>query len=226
MNCQTIRETIDTASRRAGYGETVHTHLGGCSDCRRHADEASSLLALLNAQPRVEAPADFDFRLRARIARAQSEPQVAANLLERFWAKSFSLGQAATAMAAIAVALTASTIYFTNPNDVATPSGPIIAEIKTPPQVETVATIVPNTAQPVRVTRAATGRATYRSVKPQAIQPASITTAVASAVAGKVDNSASFYSRGNRQVITASLNRDLIGAEGAGLAKSQTPLSF
>lgn len=223
MNCQTIRETIDTASRRAGYGETVHTHLGGCSDCRRHADETSSLLALLNAQPRVEAPADFDFRLRARIARAQSEPQVAAGLLERFRAKSFSLGRAATAMAAITVALTASTIYLTNPNEVATPSGPMIAENKTPPQVETV---VSNTAQPVRAARAATGRATYRSVKHQAIQPASITTAVASAVAGKVDNSASFYSRGNRQVITASLNRDLIGAEGAGLAKSQTPLSF
>ena len=231
MNCQTIRESIDTAPRRAGYSGTIHAHLDGCADCRRHASETSSLLALLNAQPRVEAPADFDFRLRARIARAQSEPQVAAGLLanlERFWTKSFSLGQAATAMAAIIVALTASTFYFTNPNEVAKPGGTMVTTVKAP--VETAITSIPNAAQPVRAGKGASAQtftASNRLAKAQPLQSASLTTAVASAVSAKApnaDESASFYAYG--KVIRTSPNRDLIGAEGVGLQKSQPVLSF
>src|SRR5262249_40901498 len=119
MNCKSIREAIDVATRRSGYNETVCAHLSGCSDCRRHADEMSSLFALLSAQPRVEAPAGFEFRLRARMARAKSEPVTASGRLEKLWSKSFTFGQAATAMAAIAVAVTASTFYFTHHNEVA-----------------------------------------------------------------------------------------------------------
>lgn len=224
MNCQTIRETIDTASRRAGYSETVHAHLGGCSGCRRHADEMRSLFALLDAQPRVEAPADFDFRLRARIARAQSEPQVAAGLLEKFWTKSFSLGQAATAMAAVAVALTASTFYFTHRNEVATPNGEIV-QVVTPVAASKdpgAAAVQPAARAVARVLPVRTSAVSYRPAKPQTLQPAGITTAVVA----QADNSARFYSRAKGQVITASPNRDLIGAEGAGLAKSQPALSF
>lgn len=223
MNCQIIRESIDTALRRAGYSESVHAHLGGCPDCRRHADETSSLLALLNATPRVEAPADFDFRLRARIARTQSEPQVAAGLLANFWSKSFSLGQAAAAMAAITVALTASTFYFTNPNEVATPSGDAIAinTAPVPSAVETGVASVNKPAQPVRASKAATVRAPARSARPQAIQPAGLTTAPA--VIARADHSSSFYANG--QVVRTAPNRDLIGAEAA-LAKSQPVLSF
>lgn len=231
MNCQTIRETIDTASRRAGYSENVYAHLGDCSACRRHADGTRSLFALLSAQPRVEAPADFDFRLRARIARAQAEPHVAAGLLEKFWTKSFSLGQAATAMAAVIVALSASTFYFTHRNEVATSNG-TIAQVTTPVVVSSDLVATPGSvaAQPVAraVAKAAAARMTpvsYRSAKPQTLQPAGITTAVVAQVA-QVDNSARFYSRAKGQFITASPNRDLIGAEGAGLAKSQPALSF
>src|SRR5262245_35618675 len=105
MNCKQTREAIDTASRRAPYGAAVSSHLSGCPDCGRYADETNSLLMLLSAQPRVQAPADFDFRLRARIARAQVEQASPAGLLERLWenflAQTFSWGQAAAAMAAV-----------------------------------------------------------------------------------------------------------------------------
>jgi hypothetical protein len=73
MKCKQTREVIDTASRHTLYSDSVTTHLSGCLDCRRHADGTASLLKLLNAQPRVEAPADFDARLSMGIARAQAE---------------------------------------------------------------------------------------------------------------------------------------------------------
>src|SRR5262249_957078 len=73
MKCKQTREVIDTASRHTMYSDTVTTHLSGCPDCRLHADGTASLLTLLSAQPRAQAPADFDFRLSAGIAIAQAE---------------------------------------------------------------------------------------------------------------------------------------------------------
>jgi hypothetical protein len=226
MNCQTIRETIDTASRRAGYGDSVHTHLAGCVDCRRHANEMSSLLALLNDQPRIEASPDFEFRLRARIARTEAEPELSTGLLlagwGKFWSRSFSLGQAAAAMATIAVMVTASSFYFTNSNEMATPSSsPVVAAaIKLPDQtlVNPVAETLVNQARPVRP---ATRPASSRASRPQALQPAGLPTSGSKAPAG-VDMS-SFYANGRVNQIAS--NRDLIGAEAASL-KSQPALSF
>src|SRR5215510_3837789 len=130
MNCKSIREAIDTATRRSGYSETVRAHLTDCPDCRHHADEMTSLFAILSTQPRVEAPADFEFRLRARIARAKSEPTPAVGKLEKFWTKSFSFGQAATAMAAIVVAITATTFYLTHRDDTASPNAGVAFKSK------------------------------------------------------------------------------------------------
>src|SRR5262249_51698759 len=115
MNCKQTKEVIDSSSRRAAYGDVASAHLSGCPDCRHHADETDSLLALLKAQPRVEAPADFDFRLRARIARAEAEQVSSAGVLEtiweRFFAQTFSWGQAAAAMVAVAMVVTVSISY-------------------------------------------------------------------------------------------------------------------
>jgi hypothetical protein len=225
MNCQSIREAIDTATRRSGYNETVAAHLTGCPDCNHHASEMSSLLALLGAQPRVEAPADFDFRLRARIARAQSEPKTALGWFEKVWAGSFSLGQAATAMAAIMVAVMVSTFYFTNTNE-ATGTGDNVATNVVTPPAEQPATS--DSKPDVAVTaRPASGRASVASSRPKSVAPQPARVDVAVAKSDLPDASSRLYSRTNRQVITASLNRGLVGAEGAELAKAQTvALSF
>lgn len=132
-------------------------------------------------------------------------------------------------MAAITVALTASTFYFTHRNEVATPNE-AIAQVTPPVGVSNDPVAAPDNAAARAAAKAVSGRTTvgsYRSAKPQTLQPAGITTAVvARPVVARVDNSARFYSRANGQVIMASPNRDLIGAEGAGLAKSQPALSF
>jgi hypothetical protein len=116
MNCKQIREEIDTASRRSLRGG-VRSHLNDCPDCRRYADETTSLIGLLGAQPRVEAPADFEFRLRARLARAQAaesdRPQgfLWKILSETFSPKTCSWRQMGAAAATIAMVITVSTFY-------------------------------------------------------------------------------------------------------------------
>jgi hypothetical protein len=111
MNCKQIREEIDTASRHDPRG-AIRSHLNGCPDCRRYSDETMSLLGLLDAQPRVEAPADFEFRLRARLARAQAAPESdLQSFLRKIRPETFSWGQMVAATATLALALTVSTFY-------------------------------------------------------------------------------------------------------------------
>jgi len=205
MNCIQVREAVDTATRRQGFNETVKSHLGNCADCLRHANETSALLSLLSAQPRVEAPADFDFRLRARIARAKAEPQGQTSLIDRIWARSFSFGQAATAMAAVAVAVTASTFYFkTSEQPVISPMNANVAVTAPARTVELPAAVTGTTAAPiVKATRA-------MRVSAPAARPAMSVAAESTTMAA----SSRVYSREMRQVIP---DRNLIGAEAASL---------
>lgn len=230
MNCKSIQEAIDTAPRRGMFDATVESHLPGCSDCRRHADEMSSLFSLLSAQPRVEAPADFDFRLRARIARAKAEPVRTKGILEAFWTRSFSLAQAGAAMAAVAVALTASTIYVTHRTELSSTTPTTVAVVTTPqtmvadakvtaPAISSVETIKTPAARVARTTAVS-----YHAPKPAMMQPAKLETAAATTVA-RTEDSSRVYSRAHGVIPMG--NRDsLIGAEGAAMAKTQTALSF
>jgi hypothetical protein len=78
MDCQNVQAAIDavtdtgnyTGIRREEVNGTIGAHVRHCHDCRRYSDETAVLLTLLGAQPRIDAPADFDFKLRARLARA------------------------------------------------------------------------------------------------------------------------------------------------------------
>ena len=102
MNCKQIREAIDADSGHNSYGGHVASHLSGCPDCHRYSDEAASLLRLLGAQPRVEAPPDFEFRLRARIADAQAAPAIdPRSFLQKIRPWTFSWGQTVAAAAAL-----------------------------------------------------------------------------------------------------------------------------
>jgi hypothetical protein len=111
MNCKQVREEIDTASRRNLRGG-VRSHLNDCPDCSRYSDETTSLIGLLGAQPRVEAPADFEFRLRARLARAQAaESDRPQGFLWKIRLETFSWRQMGAAAATIAMVITVSTLY-------------------------------------------------------------------------------------------------------------------
>ncbi|MBS1786635.1 MAG: hypothetical protein JST85_02880 [Acidobacteria bacterium] len=116
MNCKGIQAAIDSASSRNPISSEIKVHLNGCPDCRSYSDQTNSLLALLSVQPRVQAPADFDFRLRARIARAQAEPASPFAFLENLFGRTFSLKQAAASLAALAVMAAGTTLYFNQSN--------------------------------------------------------------------------------------------------------------
>jgi hypothetical protein len=112
MNCKQIRGEINTASSHNLRGG-VRSHLNDCPDCRRYYDETTSLLGLLGAQPRIEVPGDFEFRLRARLARAQDAAESDQHgFLWKIRLGTFSWGQMGAAAAAIAMVITVSTFYF------------------------------------------------------------------------------------------------------------------
>jgi hypothetical protein len=126
MNCKQIREAIDTASRHNPYGGAVASHLNGCPDCHRYLDETASLLGLLGAQPRVEAPLDFEFRLRARLLRTQAAPAIDLwSFLRKIRPGTFSWGQMVAAAAALTLVVTVSTLYINRYKPALRPGGAV-----------------------------------------------------------------------------------------------------
>jgi hypothetical protein len=98
MNCQAVKSAIDAQPNAVGS----MAHLDHCMECRSYATEMTSLLQLLRQQPRIEVPATYDFRLRARIAQAESAQAEAVN---RPFALLFGLFSTASGRMASAVAV-------------------------------------------------------------------------------------------------------------------------
>ena len=158
MNCKDTQTAIESATRRSPVSQSASTHIAGCSDCRQRADQSSALLALIGAQPRVEVPADFAFRLRASIARAESEPKSPFAFLENFFGQSFSIKQTAASLAALAVMAAATTFYFTGSNQSAANTATIAKVEHSVPMIapntlvateEKTSDLIPNNPRPV-----------------------------------------------------------------------------
>ncbi|HEX8163822.1 MAG TPA: hypothetical protein VF538_18280 [Pyrinomonadaceae bacterium] len=71
MNCQNFRNEIEELEAGGRLAAEAESHAARCRSCRAFRDEGDSLRALVGSLARVEAPGDFDFRLRARIARSE-----------------------------------------------------------------------------------------------------------------------------------------------------------
>lgn len=216
MKCQDIRAAIDTMSKRAPMSHELKAHVGMCTDCGRYADQTTALLSLLSAQPRVEAPSDFDFRLRARIARAQAEPRGLAARIQSLW--SFSWGQAATAMATLALAVTLTTLYVDRTEEIIAPAQEIaqVSDARTATEIETA---VPETVSPAepRTIETPKARSIVRSAPPVERAKPALTSA-----ANTGHETLRVYNRERGQIIAASARTTLIGAEApaAGLTRN------
>lgn len=68
VECKSVRSEIDSADAGWQPQGRTQTHLSGCSECQRFHDRELKLRSLVSGLGTVEAPADFDFRLRARLA--------------------------------------------------------------------------------------------------------------------------------------------------------------
>lgn len=180
MNCTGIKAVIDSASRRNPVSSEVKVHLSGCPDCRSYSDQANALLSLLSAQPRVEAPADFNFQLRARIARAQAKPASPFGFLENLFGQTFSIKQAAASLAVLAVMAAGTTLYF-NQSAPQTSGSQMLASNITPvvqPAAETEPpvsprAVAPQTSAPIVVRAATKSQPRGLAMKPAALAQAS-----------------------------------------------------
>ena len=67
-NCEVVRRELDELMMGEAYSPAASGHLRDCASCREFHEQQTKLRQIVGSLGTVEAPADFDFRLRARLA--------------------------------------------------------------------------------------------------------------------------------------------------------------
>lgn len=67
-NCKLIRRELDELRLGEAWSNAATGHLRECASCREFHEQQTKLRQIVGSLGTVEAPADFDFRLRARLA--------------------------------------------------------------------------------------------------------------------------------------------------------------
>jgi hypothetical protein len=83
MNCRSVRREIEEVAAGELLSSSANDHMKNCAQCGTFCEERLKLREMLSSLGGVEAPGDFDFRLRARLAnerRAGHQPFVMRNL--------------------------------------------------------------------------------------------------------------------------------------------------
>jgi hypothetical protein len=107
--CRLVRREIDESEMNLPLSEQAQTHVAACSACAQFRAERQSLRELVGSLEPVTAPADFDIRLRARMAADRQGSK-------RALFPHFLLSTPAIAMAAVIVMLAASIVWFSQRN--------------------------------------------------------------------------------------------------------------
>ena len=71
-NCELIRRELDELMPGEACSSAASGHLQDCVSCRQFHEQQTKLRQIVRSLGTVEAPADFDFRLRARLANEPS----------------------------------------------------------------------------------------------------------------------------------------------------------
>lgn len=74
VDCKAVCREIDELDRDGRPSVTILAHVKSCAQCRTFYNDRSRLRELVAELPAISAPADFDFRLRAKLATAKSSP--------------------------------------------------------------------------------------------------------------------------------------------------------
>jgi len=76
-NCKQIRRELDELMLGEAWSAAATEHLRECAECREFHVQQTKLRKIVGSLGTIEAPADFDFRLRARLAKdASSAPAI------------------------------------------------------------------------------------------------------------------------------------------------------
>ena len=105
MNCENIRREIEEAGSAGFLSAAALSHLEDCAACQTLSRQQTNLQAILSGLGTVEAPGDFDFRLRARLA---GEKRMGAHSLPF---GNLSFGLRSTAVAAILLLLGSAVLF-------------------------------------------------------------------------------------------------------------------
>src|SRR5712664_1558799 len=105
-DCREMRREIDQSELGQRLSEQAEQHLATCPACAEFRAERSSLRELVGSLEPVTAPADFDIRLRARIAR-EHDARARQPFIFRF-----VMSTPGIAVAALAVMLVGSIVWF------------------------------------------------------------------------------------------------------------------
>ena len=78
--CEVIRRELEEVALNEEFSGAAAEHMRGCADCREFQRQQLKLRQIVGSLGVVSAPADFDFRLRARLAADSEKSGV------RYWA--------------------------------------------------------------------------------------------------------------------------------------------
>lgn len=120
--CRAIRAALEDSERNFKLGSETAAHFEQCRSCRLYSEQLTMLRNLLASQPRVQAPPDFDIKLRRRLIEAQ-------NGKPAFWQFIMQPAAAmATAAAIVGIAATLTfTVYVQKPGHLGQTQSPISA---------------------------------------------------------------------------------------------------
>ena len=104
MNCRNIRREIEAAGPGDVLSSAVDQHLANCTACETLARQQANLHRIVSSLGTVEAPGDFDFRLRARLTADKRQPRP-------FALAGLSFGVRAAAMAMVLVLFGAAVLF-------------------------------------------------------------------------------------------------------------------
>jgi hypothetical protein len=127
-DCKVFRTEIDVAAEGGALGRAAATHVESCAACGEELRGRAALRGLVRGLGRVEAPPDFEFRLRARMA--ASKPGGGRGL----FAGSFPVGGLAWAAVAVCILSVTAAVYFRQAQPT-TRSAPNGGEVASVPQV-------------------------------------------------------------------------------------------
>ena len=106
-DCEVIRRELDDLMLDEAAGSSVSEHLNGCAECREFHRTQTKLRQMVGSLGTVAAPADFEFRLRARLAND-------ANGTVPFSFSSWPFTRRSLAMASVLILFVAGTVLVWN----------------------------------------------------------------------------------------------------------------
>lgn len=70
--CRLVQENLDTADFNVALQLAIISHCQKCAGCQKYSQQLNSLRTLLMSQVRIQAPKDFDIKLRQKIAASKN----------------------------------------------------------------------------------------------------------------------------------------------------------